>query len=154
MQIGSGSYEFLPGISYSSNYNQFYYGGQINNIFRLNNNKHNYKLGDHYNITSWIGKKINRNFSLSARLNYNKNESIENIPEIITDIIKKKPSKSSEKEKVEVTAFMLPESSKQERWEYLREKVLNCPVCNAHLKDGKKVVFGVLYSVFLDEWTL
>lgn len=37
----------------------------------------------------------------------------------------------------------LPEGTKEEKWNYLRERVLNCPVCNAHVKQGKKVVFGV-----------
>lgn len=37
----------------------------------------------------------------------------------------------------------LPQGNKQERWHYLREKVLSCPTCNKHLKPGKKVVFGV-----------
>lgn len=33
--------------------------------------------------------------------------------------------------------------SKEEQWNWLREKVLSCPVCNSHIKPGKKVVFGV-----------
>ncbi len=39
----------------------------------------------------------------------------------------------------------LPEGSKEERWNWLRERVLNCPVCTAHarVEQGKKVVFGV-----------
>lgn len=37
----------------------------------------------------------------------------------------------------------LPEGDKKTRWEALREQVLNCRVCNAHVKEGKQVVFGV-----------
>lgn len=37
----------------------------------------------------------------------------------------------------------LPEGDKQARWLYLRGKVLSCPICNKHVKPGKKVVFGV-----------
>ncbi|MEM9157905.1 MAG: uracil-DNA glycosylase, partial [Verrucomicrobiota bacterium] len=36
----------------------------------------------------------------------------------------------------------LPEGDKQTRWDWLREKVLSCPTCNAHKRDGYKVVFG------------
>jgi DNA polymerase len=36
-----------------------------------------------------------------------------------------------------------PEGNKRERWEWLRTRVLGCEVCNAHVKAGKKVVFGV-----------
>jgi len=77
MQIGSGSYELLPGVHYSNKINCFSYGGQINLNFRLNHNKYFYKLGDHYNATAWLAKKLNKNISISSRLDYNKNEDIE-----------------------------------------------------------------------------
>ncbi|MDR2677651.1 MAG: uracil-DNA glycosylase [Puniceicoccales bacterium] len=37
----------------------------------------------------------------------------------------------------------LPDGTKEERWNYLRDRVLRCPVCTAHVKPGKKVVFGI-----------
>jgi len=37
----------------------------------------------------------------------------------------------------------LPEGTKRERWEWLRQRVLDCPVCKAHTPAGLKVVFGV-----------
>ena len=37
----------------------------------------------------------------------------------------------------------LPEGDRAQRWQWLRDRVLECPVCNAHVKPGKKVVFGV-----------
>jgi hypothetical protein len=77
MQIGSGSYELLPGISYSGHQDNLSYGGQINGIFRLNTNDNGYKLGDQYNITSWVARKLNNSFSVLSRLDYNKNEAIE-----------------------------------------------------------------------------
>lgn len=39
--------------------------------------------------------------------------------------------------------FALPKGGKQEKWEALRAIVLGDETCNAHLKPGKKVVFGV-----------
>ncbi len=39
-------------------------------------------------------------------------------------------------------AVTLPEGDKRARWEYLRELVLNCPVCKANLNAGAQVVFG------------
>lgn len=38
---------------------------------------------------------------------------------------------------------VLPEGDKQERWNALREQVLNDPVCLEHLNPGAQVVFGV-----------
>ncbi len=37
----------------------------------------------------------------------------------------------------------LPSGDKRSRWNWLRDRVLNCPVCNEHVKEGKYVVFGV-----------
>lgn len=37
----------------------------------------------------------------------------------------------------------LPEGDKQSRWDWLRDQVLGSPVCQAHVRPGKKVVFGV-----------
>lgn len=41
------------------------------------------------------------------------------------------------------TVFKIPSGDKKSRWNWLRERVLNCPECNRHLKPDKKVVFGV-----------
>jgi DNA polymerase len=38
---------------------------------------------------------------------------------------------------------VLPGGDKPVRWQALREQVLNHPVCRAHVRPGKKVVFGV-----------
>lgn len=77
MQIGSGSYELNPGISYTNYYNNFSYGAQINGNFKINSNKNGYKFGDRYNLTAWFAKNLNQNFSISSRLNYDKIEAIE-----------------------------------------------------------------------------
>ncbi|MDX2111313.1 MAG: uracil-DNA glycosylase [Verrucomicrobiota bacterium] len=41
--------------------------------------------------------------------------------------------------------IVLPEGDKLTQWNWLRDRVLNCPVCNAHVRKEnlKKVVFGV-----------
>ncbi len=43
----------------------------------------------------------------------------------------------------EPTPFSLPAGDKAARWNALRETVLNDPVCRAHVRPEKKVVFGV-----------
>lgn len=37
----------------------------------------------------------------------------------------------------------IPEGSKVEQMSWLRNRVVNCPVCKEHVKPGKQVVFGV-----------
>ncbi len=39
--------------------------------------------------------------------------------------------------------IVLPEGDKQTRWQALRDQVLSCSVCNKHVRDGYKIVFGV-----------
>jgi DNA polymerase len=39
--------------------------------------------------------------------------------------------------------FSLPIGDKQTRWQALRKIVMGSPICNAHTKKGKKIVFGV-----------
>ncbi len=41
------------------------------------------------------------------------------------------------------TPFTLPAGSQQEQWNWLKDKVLNDPVCRAHVRPGKHVVLGI-----------
>ncbi len=77
MQIGSGSYEFLPGLSFIALRSGYSYGSQVNASIKLNSNSNGYKLGDSYNITAWIAKNFGQSLSVSTRLDYNKIEAIE-----------------------------------------------------------------------------
>ena len=38
--------------------------------------------------------------------------------------------------------FTIPAGSKRERWDWLHNKVKNCPVCLQHTPEGKQIVFG------------
>lgn len=51
--------------------------------------------------------------------------------------------KKVSKKKESVANFELRAGDKRTQWNYLRDVVLNCPVCHSHVKPGKKVVFGV-----------
>ncbi|MDR2435993.1 MAG: uracil-DNA glycosylase, partial [Puniceicoccales bacterium] len=41
------------------------------------------------------------------------------------------------------TVALPPEGDKAFKYNWLREKVSNCPICQQHVKPGKKIVFGV-----------
>ena len=46
-------------------------------------------------------------------------------------------------EKIEqAEAFTLPDGPKEVQWQWLKNRVLNCPHCLKHLYPGKKLVFG------------
>lgn len=42
----------------------------------------------------------------------------------------------------QLEAFSLPEGTKEEQWQWLKQRVLTCPHCLKHLYPGKKLVFG------------
>lgn len=76
MRLGSGSYELHPGFSYSGYKKNYSYGAQFNGIIRLNHNNLGYKLGNGYNVTSWVAKKLNNFISISTRLKYSFSQKI------------------------------------------------------------------------------
>ncbi len=68
MQLGSGSYDFEPGITWNQQFESFSYGAQAKAVLRLNDNKHDYRLGDRYKIQSWVQVPFLDHFAASARL--------------------------------------------------------------------------------------
>lgn len=58
-------------------------------------------------------------------------------------IVKENPQPKKTEDFHTIPNVLLPEGNKQEQWNSLKDKVLQCPVCNNHVKAGKQVVFGV-----------
>ncbi len=53
MQIGSGSFGFLPGLTYSGNSGHFGWGAQYTATIQMNDNKRDYRLGNRHNLAAW-----------------------------------------------------------------------------------------------------
>lgn len=70
MQTGTGSYSVRPQFTFVNNFDTFEIGTQLGGTFRLNKNSNDYKFGDIYEITSWIGKNLNKDTVITGRLNY------------------------------------------------------------------------------------
>ena len=54
MQIGSGTYDFKPGILYATHNDKVNWGAQLNATFRIGRNDKDYSLGDVGTFTSWL----------------------------------------------------------------------------------------------------
>ncbi len=65
MQLGSGTYDLLPGIAYADQRGSWAWGSQLKATIRLGNNNNGYRLGNEYNLTLWGARKINRYVSTS-----------------------------------------------------------------------------------------
>lgn len=68
MQLGSGSWDLLPGITYTGHDEAFSWGAQAMATVRLHDNDNDYRLGNRLDLTAWGSRKITRDISGSLRL--------------------------------------------------------------------------------------
>lgn len=68
MQIGSGSYELLPGLTYTGRIPLVSWGAQALGTLRLDENGHEYQLGDRVDLTAWLAHPWADWLSTSLRL--------------------------------------------------------------------------------------
>jgi len=70
MQLGSGTWDITPGVTYNQRWKDLNLGGQAKTTIRLNENDRNYKLGNKLNLTMWSAYNLNYWMSGSFRLNW------------------------------------------------------------------------------------
>ncbi|PPT05478.1 hypothetical protein CKA32_004973 [Geitlerinema sp. FC II] len=70
MQIGSGTYDLLPGITYLGQSEQGSWGAQVRGRVRLGRNDEDYALGDRLEANSWLARKWTDWFSTSVRVTF------------------------------------------------------------------------------------
>lgn len=77
MQLGSGTYDVIPGITYVGKNEQLSWGAQAKLTIRTGENDNGYTLGDRYQFTSWLAKPLNQHISLSGRIHYENWDNID-----------------------------------------------------------------------------
>ena len=70
MQLGSGTYDIQPGITYAGTRDSWDWGSQVKMTIRLGDNDEGYSLGDQTQVTSWGGYRFTRWLTGSLRLTY------------------------------------------------------------------------------------
>ena len=68
MQLGSGTWDLAPGITYVGHEGSWNWGAQATALIRLGDNDADYSLGDRLEATSWLSYGFSDAFSISARL--------------------------------------------------------------------------------------
>ncbi len=68
MQLGGGSFEARPGITFFRTRGNWSYGGQLRGTFPLNTNASEYRHRNTLTATTWGARQINNWISLIARL--------------------------------------------------------------------------------------
>jgi hypothetical protein len=68
MQMGSGTWDLLPGINYLYQKNRLAFSSQITSVIRTGYNAVGYKLGNEVTVNNWLAFQWSKSFSSSVRL--------------------------------------------------------------------------------------
>lgn len=68
MQLGSGTWDLEPGITYRGFVSDWGWGAQARASIRLGENSKNYTLGDRYEVTAWASYLFSDSVSTSLRI--------------------------------------------------------------------------------------
>jgi len=68
MQLGSGTYDLIPSITYNKKLNGWTYGGQAEYTYRIGENDNDYTLGDRLELSAWAKYSLDSTLNLAARL--------------------------------------------------------------------------------------
>ena len=79
MQLGSGTYDLEPGITYNGKNDFLKWGGQIKGVFHLSDNDEGYTLGDQVIASSWASYRVNPWLATAVRLTYTDTKNIDGI---------------------------------------------------------------------------
>ena len=70
MQLGSGTYDLLAGLTYAGGSHAWGWGAQWRSTIRLGENDEAYTLGDEHEMTGWASYRVSPHVSISTRLHY------------------------------------------------------------------------------------
>jgi len=79
MQLGTGTFDLLPGLTYTGRVGDFSWGGQFRSEIRLGENDEGYAWGDLYGLTGWLAYEWAPWISTSVRLDGWTQDSISGI---------------------------------------------------------------------------
>lgn len=83
MQLGSGTYDLITGVTYAGNADRWSWGGQWRSVFRIGENDEHYSLGDEHRVTGWGGYRLTAAVSVSGRVEYFDRGNIDGIDPLI-----------------------------------------------------------------------
>ena len=87
MQLGSGTWDFHPAITYLGQTENYSYGAQLGGILRTNDNDRGYTLGDRLGAALWGSRKITDSLSASLKIDYSSQEQIDGEDKILNKMM-------------------------------------------------------------------
>ncbi|CAB1275108.1 DUF3570 domain-containing protein [Candidatus Nitrosacidococcus tergens] len=87
MQLGSGTWDFLPSLTYTGNIDRWSWGSQFNGIVRTGRNSSGYGLGDRfeamtwgsYDIFNWLSFSTRGMYTMQGAINGQFNEKVQTV---------------------------------------------------------------------------
>lgn len=71
MQLGSGTVDLLPALTFVQQFEDWPWGAQANGVIRLEDeNAHNYRLGHKFELLGWVGYNLTEWLGLNGGLSY------------------------------------------------------------------------------------
>jgi hypothetical protein len=83
MQLGSGTFDLNPGVTYTGKHNKMGWGAQYTGTFRLGENSQNYSLGDKHSLSTWGSYLVTPAISASVRITGETESKIDGIDDQI-----------------------------------------------------------------------
>jgi len=83
MQLGSGSYDLIGGLTYSRFHERWSWGSQWRSVLRTGDNDEGYTFGDEHRLTAWYSRLLTPRFNWSARVEYFDRGNIDGIDPLI-----------------------------------------------------------------------
>ena len=77
MQLGSGTYDFEPAVTYTDSHGKWGYGAQYSAMIRLGENDEEYTLGDKHMLNVWGSYRLENGFTPSLRLAFETEDDID-----------------------------------------------------------------------------
>ena len=108
MQLGSGTYDFHPAITYLAQTEKYSYGAQLGGILRIGENDQDYTLGNKFEAALWGARKITDSLSASAKLDYSNQSEVDGAHKGLTTMQKNmSPGNQASSQGRDITTFGL-----------------------------------------------
>ena len=108
MQLGSGTYDFHPAITYLAQTENYSYGAQLGGILRIGENDQHYTLGNKFEATLWGARKITESLSASAKFDYSSQSEVDGAHKGLTTMQKNmSPGNQASSQGRDITTFGL-----------------------------------------------
>ena len=77
MQLGSGTWDFNPAITFLGQTDDYSWGAQFGGVLRLGENDQDYSLGNRLEASLWGARKLTDSISASAKLDYSSQSEVD-----------------------------------------------------------------------------